>query len=114
MTTLPARYSICPRRRADYELKLQFKDPEGTPIDITGWEVLAQIWEKTRNNKLADFTVTVLDQEEGRVQLSLSYEDTEELPDKAFYDVLVIDAGARRQYYLEGDVLVSEGYTEQD
>lgn len=74
---------------------------------------MAQVWEKTRNNKLADFSVTVLDAEEGRVELKLSYEDTEDLPNKAFYDVLVIIGGSRRQYYLEGDVVVSEGYTEE-
>lgn len=95
-------------------LTLQFKDPDAVPIDITAWEVLAQVWEKSRNSKLADFSVTVLDAVEGRVELTLSYEATESLPDRAFYDVLVIDAGSHRQYYLEGDVLVSEGYTEQD
>lgn len=112
MTALPASYAICPRRRADYVLSLQFKDPSAVPIDITGWTVLAQMWEKSRNRKLADFGVTILDAEEGRVELTLDYETTAELPDTAYYDVLVIDLGERHQYYLEGDVRVAQGYTE--
>lgn len=112
MPLTPANYKICPRRRSDYLLPLQFKDSEGDPINLTAWEVHAQVWEKSRNSKLADFEVTVVSPSTGRVNLLLNYEVTEDLPDTGYYDVLLIDGSDFRQYYLEGDVVVDQGYTE--
>lgn len=114
MPITPARYKICPRRRADYLLPLQFKDSENVAIDLTSWEVHAQVWEKTRNNKLADFGVTIVDATNGRVNLVLNYEITEDLPDNGFYDVMLIDGSDFREYYLEGDVAVNQGFTEPE
>lgn len=112
MATVPANYPICPRRRADYVLSLQFKDSEGDPINLTSWQVHAQLWEKTRNSKIADFDVNVINAATGRVDLKLDYDITEDLPDAAYYDVMLINASALREYYLEGDVNVVQGYTE--
>lgn len=114
MPLSPARYKICPRRRADFLLPLQFKDSEGDPINLTAWEIHAQVWEKTRNSKLADFDVTVVDASDGRVDLLLNYGITEDLPDNGYYDVMLIDGSDFRQYYLEGDVAVNQGFTEPE
>lgn len=113
MTVQPGTYNITLQRRADYSLLLQFKDNTDTPIDITGYTVSAQIWDKARTTKSADFGITYTDRPNGEVTLNLTGAQTAALPDQElYYDVLVEDAGGLKSYYLEGVVFTNQGYTE--
>ena len=111
MAVAPGTYNISLQRRADYYVTLQFKDAAGTAIDLTGWTVAAQAWDKTRTTKHADFTVDYTDRAAGTVKISLTDEQTALLPNEAYYDVLLTDTANVKEYYLEGIIYVSEGYT---
>lgn len=111
MAITPGSYNIRPQRRSDYVLSLQFKDGEGAAINLTGYTVLAQVWDKCRTAKQADFTVTVVSASSGQVNLKLGYTATASLPDEAYYDVMLINPSGLREYYLEGIVRPSQGYT---
>jgi hypothetical protein len=107
----PAVHNIRPQRRADYTLRIVLKDGNGTPVDLTGAQVLAQVWDKKRTLKYGDFTVTLPTPSTGAVELVLGHAITAVLPAEARYDVMVINASGLREYYLEGIVRPSEGYT---
>lgn len=107
----PAVHNIRPQRRADYTLGIVLKDGDGEPVDLTGAQVLAQVWDKKRTTKYGDFSVTISDPTTGAVDLLLGYAITTVLPDEARYDVMVVRPGGLREYYLEGIVRPSEGYT---
>lgn len=111
MAITPASYNIRPQRRADYPLALHFKNSAGGAIDITGWTVLAQVWDKTRTTKYGDFTVTITSAQLGKVTLTLPYTITTTLPDECRYDVMLINPSGLREYYLEGIVRPSQGFT---
>ena len=111
MAVAPGTYNISLQRRADYYVTLQFKDAAGTAIDLTGWTVAAQVWDKTRTTKHADFAVDYTDRAAGTVKISLTDEQTALLPNEAYYDVLLTDTANVKEYYLEGIIYVSEGYT---
>ena len=111
MAVAPGTYNISLQRRADYYVTLQFKDAAGTAIDLTGWTVAAQAWDKTRTTKHADFAVDYTDRAAGTVKISLTDEQTALLPNEAYYDVLLTDTAGLKEYYLEGILYVSEGYT---
>jgi hypothetical protein len=111
MAVAPGTYNISLQRRADYYVTLQFKDAAGTAIDLTGWTVAAQAWDKTRTTKHADFAVDYTDRAAGTVKISLTDEQTALLPNEAYYDVLLTDTANVKEYYLEGIIYVSEGYT---
>ena len=111
MSIHPGRYDDTIQRRAVYDLTLQFKDSDSIPINLTGWTVAAQIWDKTRTTKYADFTVTYTDRVNGLVKIALTDVQTTSLPDTCYYDVLLTDTTGRKEYYLEGTFYVSEGYT---
>lgn len=113
MPVSPATYNIRPQRRADYVLTLQFKDSTGTDINLTGWSVYASCWNKARAIKYGDFVVTVTSATTGVVQLKLPYAITAALPLDAvgYYDVMLVSPSGLREYYLEGLVRPSEGYT---
>lgn len=107
----PARYDIAPQRRADYPFEVEFEDPSGNPINLTGYQILAQLWTPDRTQKIGDFTVTILDAVNGRIKLNIPYSVTALLPYDSRYDVMLINPSGLREYYVEGLVQASEGYT---
>ena len=111
MAISPGTYNISLQRRADYSITLQFKDSTDTAINLTGWSVAAQAWNQARTTKYADFAVTYTDRATGTVAIALTDEQTALLPNEAYYDVLLTNASGLKEYYLEGIVYVSEGYT---
>lgn len=111
MAIQPGQYNICLQRRADHPLRLQFKDNSGTAIDLTNWTVSSQVWDRKRTTKYADFQVTYTDRANGTVDLLLTDTQTATFPDEAYYDVLLDNGSGLQEYYLEGVIYVSEGYT---
>lgn len=111
MSIHPARYDDTIQRRVVYDLTLQFKDSNDEYINLTGWSAAAQIWDKGRTVKYADFSVTYSDRVKGLIKIALTDTQTTSLPDTCYYDVLLTDSSGRKEYYLEGTFYVSEGYT---
>ena len=110
MAISPGTYNISLQRRADYSITLQFKDSNDAAINLTGWIVAAQAWNQART-KYADFTVTYTNRSTGTVAIALTDDQTAILPDEAYYDVLLTNPSGLKEYYLEGIIYVSEGYT---
>jgi hypothetical protein len=111
MSVQPGQHNISVQRRADYDLSLQFKDSTGTNIDLTGWTAYAQVWNAARTVKYADFAITYTNRAAGSISIALTDTQTAAFPDEAYYDVLLEDSNGLRNYYLEGIMYVSEGYT---
>jgi hypothetical protein len=111
MSIQPGQHNITIQRRADYDLSLQFKDSAGANINLTGWAAYAQVWDRGRITKYADFAVIYTDRATGQISIALTDTQTATFPNEAFYDVLLEDSSGLRNYYLEGIVYVSEGYT---
>ena len=111
MAVTPATYNITLQRRADFSLQLAFKDGSNVAIDLTGWTVAAQAWNEDRTTKYADFAVAYTNRVTGSITLSLTSTQTTSFPDEAYYDVLLTNPSNFKEYYLEGVIYVSEGYT---
>ena len=111
MAVNPGSYNFTLQRRADYSLDLQFKDSNDAAVDLTGYTVYAQAWNEERTTKSADFLVTYTNRSNGQIKLSLTDTQTTTFPDELRYDVLLEGPDGKRDYYLEGTILVSQGYT---
>jgi hypothetical protein len=111
MATTPATLNLRPQRRADYVLDVVFNDSAGTPINLTGWSAVAQVWDKDRTTQHGSFIVNFVDAAAGSVQLQLGWATTSALPDESFYDVLLINPSGLREFYLEGVIRPSNGYS---
>ena len=91
---------------------LRFKDADGVAINLTGWNVYAQVWDQVRTTKVGDFTVTVTDAAGGEVAIKLPYTVTAVMSAaEYYYDVMLVNPSGLREYYLEGIVRPSEGYS---
>jgi len=112
MAIEPGTYNFTLQRRSDHTIPLVFKDGNNNAINLTGFTVAAQVWEETRTTKFADFSVSYTDRVAGSVSITLTDAQTATFtPQILKYDVLLIDASGNREYYLEGTIFMSEGYT---
>nr|BAR36890.1 putative long tail fiber protein [uncultured Mediterranean phage uvMED] len=111
MAVQPGTYNITLQRRADYSLLLQFKDSSDAVINLTGYTAYAQAWDKARATKYADFSVAYTNRTNGQITISLTDTQTATFIDELYYDVLLEDGSGSREYYLEGVIFVSQGYT---
>ena len=111
MAISPGQYNFSLQRRADHSITLQFNDSANAAINLTSWTVAAQVWNQDRSTKYADFTVTYTNRVTGTVAIALTDEQTATLPNEVYYDVLLTNPSGLREYYLEGIIYVSEGYT---
>ena len=112
MAITPGTYNITVQRRADHKIQLVFKDNNNAAINLDGFTVAAQVWDEPRSNKYADFAVTYTNRLTGTVDIPLTDTHTETFtPDVLRYDVALTNGSGLKEYYLEGIIFVSEGYT---
>ena len=112
MAITPGTYNMTVQRRSDHSIQLIFKDSDSNAINLTGYTVEAQVWEETRTTKYADWTVTYTNRSTGTIDIALTDVQTATFsPDLLKYDVLLTNSSGLKEYYLEGNIFVSEGYT---
>ena len=112
MAIIPGKKNFTVDRRADFPIKLTFKDSTGSAINLTGYTVAAQVYDESRSTKYADWTVAYTDRTNGIVDISLTDTQTATFtPSILFYDVLLTEPGGSKNNYLEGKLFISEGYT---
>ena len=112
MAIQPGTYNFTMQRRADFSLQLVFKDSTGTVINLTGYTVYAQCWDEGRNIKYGDFAITYTNRANGVIDISLTDVQTATFETNTLsYDVMLEDPNGLREYYLEGVITMSEGYS---
>tara|TARA_R100001015_G_C4626666_1_gene185770 strand:- start:946 stop:1287 length:342 start_codon:yes stop_codon:yes gene_type:complete len=112
MAIAPGTYNMTIQRRSDHSIQLVFKDSNNAAISLNGYTVEAQVWEETRTTKYADFAVTYTNRGLGTVDIALTDTQTATFtPNLLKYDVLLTDPNGLKEYYLEGSIFMSEGYT---
>ena len=81
-------------------------------MDLSGSSMIAQAWDEERDVKYADFGVTYTNRATGIIDLALTDTQTATFsPNLLKYDVLLTDTNGLKEYYLEGNIFMSEGYT---
>ena len=112
MAIKPGKKNFTVQRRADFPVRLIFKDSTGTAVNLTGFTVEAQVWNRDRSSKFADFGVTYTDRANGTIDLKLTDTQTATFSLNILeYDILLTDPNGDKMYYLEGTLFISEGYT---
>lgn len=112
MAISPGVYNMTVQRRSDHNIQLVFKDSDNSAINLNGYTVEAQVWDVNRKSKFADWTVTYTNRATGTVDIALTDVQTSTfLPDLLKYDVLLTNPSGLKEYYLEGNINTSEGYT---
>jgi len=79
MAVIPGKKNFTVQRRADFPLRLTFKDSTGSAINLTGFTVAAQVYDDSRTTKYADFTVAYTNRTGGIVEFGALNETKNEM-----------------------------------
>lgn len=107
----PAKYDITIHQGATFELALQYKDSTDTPVDMTGYTVEAELWNRNGNIKLADFLHVWTAQASGAFKLRLNASTTSGITEQGQYDVMVTEPSGDKYYFLQGNAFIDLGLT---
>mgnify|MGYP006266866253 FL=1 len=106
----PARRDITILQRATYRERMRLK-ADGVALNATGYQLVAQVWDRRRLTKYADLTVQWVDQATGLFELVLQYPGTTAVVKDGVWDLLVIEPGGDRYPWLEGNAYLDPGYS---
>jgi hypothetical protein len=102
---LPSTLDLDVYRGDDLRLGMELRSNDESPIDVTGWEIRAQVRKRPRSNTLlASFTVEITDAEAGTFDVVLSAADTAGLPQVAVWDLETVDAQGETRTRVAGEV----------
>ena len=107
--TEPAKYDITIYQGATFDLPLQYRDSNNTPVNMSGYTVNAQLWNRLATKKLANFVVDWTIQASGMFRLVLANTVTSAIAEQGAYDVLVTNPNGEAFYLLEGSAFWNPG-----
>jgi len=112
MAISPGTYNMTIQRRSDHSVDFQLKDSNSANVNLTGYTVSSQIWDEARVNKAADATITVTSASGGAFTWKLTDTQTTTLVLPTYqYDILLANPSGDKEYWVEGTITMSEGYT---
>lgn len=107
----PGSYDITIHQGATFQMQVAYKDPSGVPINMSGYTVEAQLWNRLGTAKLANFASSWTDQASGVFLLSLASNVTSGITEQGQYDVMVTEPSGNKNYLLQGNAFVDLGLT---
>ena len=107
----PGHYDITLHQGATFEMTVQYKDSDGSPVDMTGYSVASKIYNRLGTAELATFSTPWEVQSSGLFKLRLAASGTAAITEQGQYDVLITDVNGDKFYILEGTVFINLGLT---
>ena len=107
----PARYDITIHQGATFNLPLQYKDSAGSPVNMSGYMLEAELWNRTGTTKLANFDTPWTVQASGMFKLRLTSAVTSGIAEQGQYDLMITEPGGDKHYLLQGTAYIDLGLT---
>jgi len=112
MAIAPDVYDMTIQRRSDHSVSFEFKDSNNSAVNLQGYTIISQIWDASRSTKAADATCTITDAPTGAWTWKVTDTQTATFSAEEYkYDVLVTEPGGDKQFWVEGTIYMSEGYS---
>lgn len=107
------KFNMVVEQGSTFRKQLQVKGSDGTPVNLTGYQVRGQIRIAFEDvNPTASFTCTITDAVNGIVEIVLTATLTEDLSfTKGVYDIELVAPGGAVTRLLQGNVILSKEVT---
>jgi hypothetical protein len=107
----PGRYDITVHQGATFALNLQYKSGNDVPVDMSGYTVEAELWNRLGTAKLADFVQSWVVRASGIFKLVLASTVTSGITEQGQYDVMLTEPSGDKYYLLQGVAFLDLGLT---
>ena len=107
----PGRYDITVHQGATFALNLQYKSGNDVPVDMSGYTVEAELWNRLGTVKLADFVQSWVVRASGIFKLVLASTVTSGITEQGQYDVMLTEPSGDKYYLLQGVAFLDPGLT---
>ena len=107
----PAHYDITIHQGATFELALQYKDGTGTPVNMSGYTLEAELWNRTGTAKFFNFDTPWIVQASGSFKLRLTSATTSGITEQGQYDLMITEPSGDKYYLLQGTAFLDPGLT---
>lgn len=107
--TSPGSYDITIYQGATFSLPLQYENSSGTPVNMSGYTVQAQLWNRLGTSRISNFSVDWVEQASGSFKISLGSTVTSGITEQGQYDVLITEPGGSKYYILQGNAFFDPG-----
>ena len=107
----PGRYDITIHQGATFALNLQYKGGNGVPVNMSGYTVEAELWNRLGTAKLADFVQAWTVQASGAFKLSIPSSTTSGITEQGQYDIMLTEPSGEKYYLLQGTAFFDPGLT---
>ena len=107
----PGRYDITVHQGATFALNLQYKSGNDVPVDMSGYTVEAELWNRLGTAKLADFVQSWIVRASGIFKLVLASTVTSGITEQGQYDVMLTEPSGDKYYLLQGVAFLDPGLT---
>ena len=99
-------------RRSDFPIRLTLKDSTGTAVNLSGYTVAGEVYNKDRTTKYADWNVAYTNRANGIVDVDLTDSQTTNFtPEVLHYDFKYTQPNGKEFVYLRGKLFMLEGYS---
>jgi len=105
----PGKHDITIYQGATFELQVQYKDPSGVPVNMSGYTVVSKLYDRLGVEKLADFAVNYVSEPSGIFKIRLEASGTSGITEQGQYDILVTEPTNDSYYLLEGAAFINLG-----
>ena len=83
----------------------------GAAVNMTGYAIEAELWNRTGTTKLADFSVPWVAQVSGMFKLRLTSAVTSGITEQGQYDMMLTEPSGDKYYILQGTAFIDLGLT---
>ncbi len=112
MAIAPTRHDLTIQRRSDHSFIITVEDSNNNPVNLNGYSISSEVWDKERRLKASDATCTITNSAGGTFTWKMTDTQTSQLYfDEYRYDVLLTNPSGLKEYWLEGIIYIDEGYT---
>ncbi len=106
----PGRRDITIPQRGTFRQRMRLK-AGGQPLNATGYQLVAQVWDRRRTTKLADGVIEWIDQATGMFELVIQWPVTTAIVQDGQWDLLVIEPSGDRYFWLEGTAFLDRNFS---
>ena len=97
---------------SDFSAIVSLRNQDATPINLSGYTVKSQFRKSYQSSSYKEFTVTVVDAQNGKIRLFLAADTSSAIqPGRYLYDVEISSSTGERRRALEGLIILTPEIT---